>query len=82
MRQLNNLQKQWLFDQHYMTAKTLDACVEPGRQSYFIGCFNWLIEESPNNGWHRLVLKSKNDNIEYCANLNLCTKYKTLMAIH
>ena len=38
---LNNQQKQFLFNNCYLTAKTLDAAVEPGWQNYFIKCFDW-----------------------------------------
>lgn len=56
MLQLNNIQKQWLFDKHYLTAKVLDAAIEPGWQDYFINHFNWNIFDESNNGWYHLIL--------------------------
>ena len=41
MKKLNKKQKQFLFDNYYVTAKVLDACVEEGWQNYFIKWFNF-----------------------------------------
>ena len=40
---LNKQQKQFLFDNYYVTARVLDAAVEPGWKDYFIKCFNWSL---------------------------------------
>ena len=37
---LNNKQKQFLFDNYYVTSKVLDALVYKGWQDYFIKNFN------------------------------------------
>lgn len=41
---LNKKQKKFLFENHYVTAKTLDADVEIGWTSYFINYFEWKLE--------------------------------------
>jgi len=82
MRQLNNTQKQWLFDRHYMTAKVLDACVEPGWQDYYINCFNWMLDDSNVNGWYHLILQAKDGSCYYHADLNLRKEYKILIAVY
>ena len=83
MLQLNNLQKQWLFDRHYVTAKVLDACVEPGWQDYFINYFNWnIFDEDNDNGWYHLILQAKDGSCYYHADLHLKRDYKVLTAIY
>ena len=82
MRQLHNEQKKWLFENGYVTAKVLDACVERGWQDYFINYFNWLIDNESNNGWYKLMLQSKdNGNVMYTVDVNLRKNYTKLMAI-
>ena len=53
---LNKQQKQFLFDNYYVTAKVLDACVEPGWQDYFIKCFDWSLEGKDQYGFEKLYL--------------------------
>ena len=68
---LNNKQKQFLFDNHYVNAKVLDACVEEGWQNYFIKWFEWELAGKDMYGFERLYLKDKdNGNIEYTIGLN------------
>ena len=82
MRQLHNEQKKFLFDNGYVTSKTLDACVEPGWQEYFIKNFNWLIDEQGNNGWYRISIISKTDiTNRYNNELNLRDDFKKLMSL-
>ena len=60
MKKLNKQQKEWLFENQYVTAKTLDACVEPGWKNYFIKCFNWELNlDTDPYGFNRLYLKDK-----------------------
>ena len=71
MKKLNKKQKQWLFDNHYVTAKVLDAAIEPGWQNYFIKCFNWELNlDTDPYGFNRLYLKSKNDG-DICYTIGL-----------
>lgn len=42
---LNKSQKQFLFENYYVDAQVLDACVEPGWMNYFIRCFDWKLED-------------------------------------
>jgi len=67
---LNNKQKQFLFDKHYITAKVLDALVEDGWQNYFIKSFDWELAGKDIYGFERLYLKDKKSkDIEYIAGL-------------
>ena len=45
---LNNKQKQYLLDNNYVTAKTLDAAIEPGWKNYFIKSFDWELLKNIN----------------------------------
>jgi len=82
MKQLHNEQKQWLFDKGYVDAKVLDACVENGWQTYYVNCFNWLVDNEGNNGWYHLILQSKESgNISYNIEINLRKDYEKLMSI-
>ena len=80
MLQLNNIQKQWLFDKHYLTAKVLDAAIEPGWQDYFINYFNWNIF-GENNGWYYLILQAKDGRHYYHADIHLKKDYNKLIAL-
>lgn len=53
---LNKKQKQFLFDNCYVTAKVLDACVEKGWQDFFIKCFDWSLEGIDQYGFEKLYL--------------------------
>ena len=72
MKKLNKKQKQFLFDNYYVTTKVLDACVEEGWQNYFIKWFNWELSLNEDMyGFNRLYLKDKdNGDIEYTIGLN------------
>ena len=83
---LNSNQKHFLFDKGYVTAKTLDACVEPGWKNYFIKSFDWELAGKDWSGLKKLYLidKGKFDkrdkgNIVYTIGLNFQDDdYKTL----
>ena len=56
---LNNKQKQYLLDNGYVTAKVLDAIVEPGWKNYFIKSFDWELTGKDRYGLERLYLIDK-----------------------
>jgi hypothetical protein len=56
---LTNKQKEWLFDNGYVTAKVLDAVVEPGWKNYFIKSFDWELAGVDRYGLERLYLIDK-----------------------
>lgn len=57
---LNATQKRFLFKQHYVTAKVLDAAVEEGWQDFYINCFDWELDLEYNNyGFRDLKLVEK-----------------------
>lgn len=56
---LNNKQKQYLLDNGYVTAKVLDAVVEPGWKNYFIKSFDWELAGKDRCGLERLHLIDK-----------------------
>ena len=45
---LKRKQKEFLFENYYVNAKVLDACVESGWKDYFMDCFDWLLSSTPN----------------------------------
>ena len=53
---LNNKQKQYLLDNGYVTAKVLDAVVEPGWKNYFIKSFDWELAGKDRYGLERMYL--------------------------
>ena len=68
---LNKKQKQFLFDNGYVTAKVLDACVEKGWQDYFIQTFDWVLEDKPNQyGLLTLHLVAANGDYYYNIGIN------------
>ena len=56
---LNNKQKQYLLDNGYVTAKTLDAAIEPGWKNYFIKSFDWELVGKDWSGMEKLYLIDK-----------------------
>lgn len=56
---LNNKQKQYLLDNNYVTAKTLDAVAEPGWKNYFIKSFDWELAGKDWSGMEKLYLIDK-----------------------
>lgn len=42
---LNDKQKQFLFNKYYVTAKVLDACEEEGWKDFYIKCYTWKLED-------------------------------------
>jgi len=86
---LNKKQKQYLFDNYYVTAKVLDACLEAGWKDYFINYFDWSLEGKDQYGFEKLYLinngKSKlgkKGDIEYRIGLNFHDDdYYTLLDI-
>lgn len=56
---LTNKQKEWLFEKGYVTAKVLDAVVEPGWKNYFIKSFDWELAGVDRYGLERLYLIDK-----------------------
>lgn len=68
---LNNKQKQFLFDNYYVTAKVLDALTYKGWENYFIKSFDWELVGKDIYGFERLYLKDKKSkDIEYTVGLN------------
>lgn len=61
---LNNAQKQFLFDNCYVTAKVLDACTENGWQKYFMKNFVWELQDT----------KLMENGTQYIATLTLTNK--------
>jgi hypothetical protein len=63
---LNNKQKQFLFDEYYLTSKVLDSLVYKGWEQYFIKNFHWRLDTNLNR-WNmrELVLISKETGEEY-----------------
>ena len=53
---LNKKQKQFLFDNYYITAKVLDAAVEEGWKDFFIKCYDWSLEGKDQYGFEKLYL--------------------------
>lgn len=41
---LNEKQKQFLFENGYVDAKSLDAAIEPGWKKYFLENFIWILD--------------------------------------
>lgn len=86
---LNNKQKQYLLEKGYVTAKVLDAAIEPGWKSYFIKSFDWELVGKDWSGLEKLYLidKGKFDkrdkgNIVYTIGLNFQDDdYNTLQNI-
>ena len=55
---LNKNQKVFLFENYYITAKSLDACVERGWQDYFMDYFQWELDlDFDKYGFRTLKLK-------------------------
>ena len=70
--QLKKAQKHFLFENGYVTAKTLDACVEPGWKNYFIREFDWILTGQDRYGMELLYLQEKSPDHEiiYTVGLN------------
>jgi len=67
---LNKNQKHFLFDNYYITTKTLDAVVHDGWENYFINNFVWELVGKDRYGLERLYLKDKKTgDIEYTLGL-------------
>ena len=67
---LNDNQKQFLFDEYYVDSKVLDALTYKGWEKYFIKNFIWKLTIIP-NGWSELVLINiETPEIEYNISLN------------
>lgn len=68
---LNKKQKQFLFDNYYVTSKVLDALTYKGWEDYFIKNFDWTLEGKDQYGFEKLYLKDKeNGDISYRIGLN------------
>jgi hypothetical protein len=63
---LNDNQKQFLFDEYYITSKVLDSLVYNGWEKYFIKNFYWKLDTNLNR-WNmrELSLISKETGEEY-----------------
>jgi hypothetical protein len=63
---LNDNQKQFLFDEYYITSKVLDSLVYKGWEKYFIKNFYWRLDTNLNR-WNmrELSLISKETGEEY-----------------
>ena len=82
MIKLNNEQKQFLFDNYYVNAKVLDACVEEGWQNYFIKNFDWVLEGKDRYGFEILTIVNKKSDFQYEVRLNFQgTDYKKLIKL-
>jgi len=80
MLKLNKLQKQFLFENCYVTAKVLDAAESKGWQDYFISSFDWQLEDTPNQyGFYMLHLVAANGEYWYNIGLNFQGKDKLTM---
>jgi hypothetical protein len=67
---LNNKQKQFLFENNYITAKVLDALTYKGWENYFIKNFDFELAGQDRYGLERLYLKDKkSEDIEYTVGL-------------
>lgn len=62
---LNDNQKQYLFDKHYVTRKVLDSLSYVGWKKFFIENFNWSLDLSFNK-WYMndLILVDKDTSEE------------------
>lgn len=62
---LNDNQKQYLFDKHYVTRKALDSLSYAGWEKFFIENFNWSLDLSFNR-WYMndLILINKDTGEE------------------
>ena len=70
--ELNNKQKQFLFDKGYVTSKTLDACVEEGWQDYFKEEYEWVLETQRSTwGFRTLRLYDKGYQGDYVYEIDL-----------
>ena len=81
---LNDKQKQFLFDNRYVTRKTLDSLSYDGWEKFFIKNFYWKLETDLNRWRMRgLVLISKETGeIDYEVELNFQgNDLKTLLEI-
>jgi hypothetical protein len=53
---LNKKQKQFLFDNYYVTAKTLDALVMKGWQEHYMKHYEWKLAGKDRYGFETLYL--------------------------
>ena len=68
---LNKRQKEFLFKNGYVTAKTLDAAVYKGWEDYFINRFAWVLDKNLNRyHFNELVLRNTSDGFVYKISLN------------
>ncbi len=68
---LNKRQKEFLFKNGYVTAKTLDAAVYKGWEDYFINRFTWVLDKNLNKyHFNELVLRNASDGFVYKISLN------------
>lgn len=83
---LNKKQKQFLFDNGYVTTKTLDAAIEEGWKDYFMDCYKWKLEGTDLYGFTQLFLVSNNNfskgEVDYKLGLNFHDNdYQKLIAL-
>ena len=53
---LNKRQKLFLFENCYVTAKVLDACIEKGWQDFYIKYYDWKLDGKDQWGFDKLYL--------------------------
>ena len=78
---LNKKQKQFLFDNYYVTSKVLDSLVYKGWEDYFIKKFDWTLEGKDRYGLDLLYLKDKTSK-DICYTIGLIFQnndYKKLL---
>ena len=67
---LNKSQKQFLFENNYLTSKVLDSLTYKGWENYFIKNFDFELAGKDRYGLERLYLKDKKTkDIEYTVGL-------------
>ena len=60
---LNKAQKEFLFENYYVTAKVLDACEEKGWKDFFIKYYDWSLEGKDQYGFEKLYLTDNGKSI-------------------
>jgi len=81
MKKLNKKQKQFLFDNYYVTSKVLDALTYKGWEDYFIKNFDWKLDlEYDPYGFNKLYLADKKTgDYDYIIGLNFQGNDKQLL---
>jgi hypothetical protein len=81
---LNKKQKQFLFNNAYVTSKTFDAAVYPNWENYFINNFIWQLSVEPYLGQFRKLVLKDTETLEafYTTGVNIIsTDLATLLTL-